>query len=85
MSPTVPRSAYDRTLGLVYFARMLHKVRLLAAGHLSLDYHANLGAGFDARCCRLLGISYEALCARIHEGGSDEAILDWCQTNGGKQ
>ena len=82
MNITTPRSAYDHTGGLVYFARMLHKVRLLAAGQLSPDYHANLGAGFDARCCRLLGISYEALCARIHEGGSDEAILDWCQTNG---
>lgn len=79
---TAPRSAYDRIGGLVYFARMLDKIRLRAASRLALDYHANLGAGFDARCCRLLGISYDQLCARMQEGGSDEAILDWCQTNG---
>ena len=29
-----PRSAYDRVGGLVYFARMLDKIRLFAAGKL---------------------------------------------------
>jgi gluconokinase len=51
----VPRSAYDRTGGLVYFARMLDKIRRPAAGQLRADFHPNLGAGFDARCCHLLG------------------------------
>ena len=77
-----PRSAYDRIGGLVYFARMLHKIRLVVAGKLAPDYHENLGAGFDGRCCRLLGISYENLCDRVRLGGSDEDTFEWCQTNG---
>ena len=82
---TAPRSAYDRTGGLVYFARMLDKIRLRAASRLAPDCHANLGAGFDARCCRLLGVTYDQLCIRMQEGGGDEAILEWCQTNGSTQ
>ncbi len=72
-----PRSAYDRTKGLVYFARMLDKIRLKAAGQLREDYFENLGGGFDGRCCRLLGIDYAALCDRVLAGGEDDEILDW--------
>lgn len=72
-----PRSAYDRTNGLVYFARMLDKIRLKAAGQLREDYFENLGRGFDGRCCRLLGIDYAALCERVLAGGTDEKILEW--------
>ena len=85
MEPTtarVPRSAYDRTGGLVYFARMLDKIRLHAFGQLRSDYHANLGDGFDARCCRLLGIAYAALCERTLAGGTDEEVLAWCHAHG---
>jgi hypothetical protein len=80
----VPRSAYDRTAGLVYFARMLDKIRLHAAEALRADFHANLGAGFDARCCRLLGIDYGALRERVLAGGDDEEILAWCCATGVK-
>ena len=73
-----PRSAYDRTRGLVYFARMLDKIRLYAAGRLRADFHANLGQGFDARCCCFLGVDYSVLRARVLAGGSDEEILQWC-------
>ncbi|MBM3889538.1 MAG: DUF5069 domain-containing protein [Verrucomicrobia bacterium] len=83
MTPTqVPRSAYDRTGGIVYFARMLDKMRLHAAGKLPADYHANLGVGFDRRCCRFLGVHYEALRARVLAGGSDDEALAWCFANG---
>ena len=78
----VPRSAYLRTGGLVYFARMLDKIRLHAAGLLRADYHANLGDGFDARCCRLLGTGYAALCERVLAGGSDDEVLAWCHARG---
>ena len=78
----VPRSAYDRTGGLTYFARMLDKIRLHAAGQLRADYHANLGGGFDARCCRLLGIGYAALRERALRGGTDDDLLAWCHVNG---
>ena len=59
-----PRSTYDRTGGIVYFARMLDKIRLHAAGNLAVDYHDNLGTSFDGRCCRFLGVEYVALCDR---------------------
>ncbi len=78
----VPRSAYDRTGGIVYFARMLHKIRLHAAGELRPDFRANLGVGFDGRCCRFLGVEYEALCQRVLGGGTDEQMLAWCFGNG---
>lgn len=85
MNPTadrVPRSAHDRTGGLVYFARMLDKIRLRAAGQLRADYHANLGDGFDARCCRLLGVGYPALRERSLAGGTDDELLAWCHGYG---
>lgn len=77
-----PRSAFDRTGGIVYFARMLDKIRLHAAGRLRADYHANLGTGLDGRCCRFLSIEYHALCTRVLNGGSDEDIFEWCCTHG---
>ena len=78
----VPRSAYDLTGGLVYFARMLNKIRLHAAGRLRSDFHANLGDGFDGRCCRLLGVEYAALCEHVVAGGTDDEVLEWCQMHG---
>jgi hypothetical protein len=79
---TVPRSAYDRTGGLVYFPRMLHKIRLRSAGTLRADFHANLGSGFDGRCCRFLGIEYSVLRDRVLAGGTDDEILAWCFAHG---
>ncbi len=68
----------------MYFARMLDKIRLRACGQLSADYHANLGSGFDGRCCRFLGIDYAALRERVLNGGTDEQILSWCFARGTK-
>ncbi len=79
---SVPRSAYDRTGGIVYFARMLHKIRLRAAGTLRPDFHLNLGSGFDGRCCRFLGVDYTALRERVLNGGTDDEILSWCFAHG---
>jgi len=84
MSNQVPRSPYDRTGGLVYFARMLDKIRLHAAGNLRGDFHANLGLalGLDGYCCRFLGIDYAALRGRVLAGGTDDEILAWCFATG---
>ena len=79
---SVPRSAYDWTGGIVYFARLLHKIRLHGAGALRADYHANLGSGFDGRCYRFLGVEYAALRDRVLEGGTDDEILAWCFAHG---
>lgn len=77
-----PRSPYDKTGGLVYFPRMLDKIRLFAAGELPGDYHPFLGKGIDLRCTSHLQISYPRLKERALEGGTDEEILDWCYQNG---
>ena len=45
-----PRSPYEKVGGIVYFGRMLDKVRLKSAGELHPDLHQNLGVGFDKRC-----------------------------------
>jgi len=78
--PYVPglRSPYDKVGRLVYFGRMLDKIRLHAIGKLPPDYQSNLGDPQpklnDGRCCRFLGIEYRALAARTLEGGTDEGI-----------
>lgn len=77
-----PRSAFDRVGGIVYLARMLDKIRLRAAGRLRPEYEANLGGGFDGRCCRFLGVTYPDLCNRTLTGGSDEKVLTWCGDSG---
>ncbi len=78
------RSCHDTVGGLVYFGRMLDKVRLHAQGKLPPDYTGNLGAGFDGRCCNFLRIKYEDLVARVNLGGADEEILQWCFEQGRK-
>lgn len=77
------RSCYALTGGLVYFGRMLDKIRLHAAGNLPADYHANVGIGFDGRTCAFLGVDHTALRTRTLAGGTDEEILAWCHTQGG--
>ncbi len=79
------RSNYDKTGRLVYFGRMLDKIRLHAAGKLPADYHANLGIGFDGRCCGFLRVSYADLQTRVLAGGTDEEILAWCFAQAGER
>jgi gluconokinase len=78
------RSPHEKVEGLVYFGRMLDKIRLHAKGHLPADYHANLGSGFDGRCCSFLGVKYEDVVARVKRGGEDKDVLEWCFANGRK-
>jgi carbohydrate kinase (thermoresistant glucokinase family) len=86
--PHVPglRSPYAQVGRLVYFGRILDKVRLHAAGQLPAEYVANLGDSqpgmFDTRCCRFLGVSHAELTARTLQGGSDAEILAWAHTRG---
>ncbi|HZP59110.1 MAG TPA: DUF5069 domain-containing protein [Opitutaceae bacterium] len=86
--PNVPglRSPYVKVGRLVYFGRMLDKIRLHAGGKLPPEYVANLGEAhpvvFDARCCRFLGVKYTDLRERTLAGGSDEDILAWAHARG---
>lgn len=77
-----PRSPKETVGGIVYFGRMIDKIRLMQSGDLHPDLHANLGKGFDERACSLLGVSYDLLRSRVCEGGSDDEILEWCFRNG---
>lgn len=54
------RSAYDEVGGIVYFGRMLDKIRLKAKGQLPTDYKTGpeLWLDFDARCARFLKVPY---------------------------
>lgn len=79
---SAPLSAYQETLGMIYFARMLDKIRLHAAGKLREDFCDNLGSGFDSRCVNFLRINYQSLVTRVLQGGSDEEILNWCFESG---
>lgn len=85
--PIVPglRSPYVKVGRIVYFGRMLDKIRLHAAGKLpAADYAANLGKGFDLRCVSFLRVNYDELKARTLAGGaSDEQLLAWAHEKGG--
>ena len=87
--PSVPGlpSPYESLDGLVYFPRMLAKIRLHAAGKLPEEYIPYLGEAFegrtfDSRCCRFLGVPYGEFVIRTLEGGTDAEILDWARTQG---
>lgn len=86
--PTVSglRSPYAKVVRLVYFGRMLDKIRLHAAGRLPSEYQANLGDSrpqlFDGRCCRFLGVRYADVVRRTLQGGTDEEVLAWCHAHG---
>ena len=78
------RSPGAKVGGLVYFGRMLDKIRLHAKGELPGEYQPNLGKRLDRRCIDLLQIDYGELVERMKEGGTDEDILEWCFAKGRK-
>ena len=86
MSSPLPglRSPADLVGGLVYFGRMVDKIRLHHAGKLSADYIENLGGGFDERCVHFLRVSYRNLVDRVKQNSSatDEELLGWALRDG---
>ena len=82
MNEKFPRSPYDAVKGLVYFPRMLDKIRIHAAGALAPVYQKHLGIDFDGRCLSFLHVKYDALKERVLAGGTDEEILEWCYAHG---
>ena len=77
------RSPADQVGGLVYFGRMIDKIRLHHAGQLPADYVPNLGGGFDERCVHFLRVSYRALVDRVGSvPHSDQSLLDWALVEG---
>jgi len=78
------RSPLSKVGGIVYFGRMLDKIRAHAKGELPAEYQPNLGKGFDRSCVDFLQIDYDELAGRVKQGGTDEQILDWCFARGRK-
>ena len=81
------RSPSDQIQGLVYFGRMLDKIRLAAAGKLPEGWRAARGSAakgsFDAWCCEFLQLDYVALEAEVlKEDKSDEELLAWAYAHG---
>ena len=82
-APGVPgdglRSGYAKVGELVYFGRMLDKIRLSGQGKLPPGY--NLGdqnpLWFDGVCCRFLQVEYAQIVDQVHSGRSDDEILVW--------
>jgi hypothetical protein len=80
------RSPSDQIRGLVYFGRMLDKIRLAAAGKLPEGWQPARGAiegSFDWRCCAFLHLDYAALEAEVLKSDkSDEELLAWAYAHG---
>jgi gluconokinase len=81
------RSPFEQVNGLVYFGRMLDKIRLAAAGKLPEGWEELRGAkvkgSLDWRCCQFLKIDYAALEAETLKGGQTDAeLLAWAFQHG---
>ena len=80
------RSPFEQVKGLVYFGRMLDKIRLSAKGKLPTVWEEARGTkaatNFDSRCCRFLQIDYAALEKETLKGSTDEELLAWAFKNG---
>jgi Domain of unknown function (DUF5069) len=81
---TYPKSPKEMTKGMMYFPRMLDKIRLHLRGELDEDYQENFGAlkAADGTCCNFLRVHHRDLIERVKQGGTDEEILEWCFEKG---
>jgi gluconokinase len=79
-----PKSPKETTKGMMYFPRMLDKIRMHLSGELDSDYQPNFGTPgtADGTSCNFLRIHHRDLVERVKQGGSDEEILEWCFEKG---
>ncbi len=82
MSSFPARSPSEKVGGIVYFGRMLDKIRAHARGELPADYQPNLGRGFDESCVSFLRVSYTDVVTLVKQGMSDEQVLQRCFATG---
>ena len=76
-----PCSDYVATGDILFFARMLDKLRLKEQGLLPDDYNyagCPVHDCFDGYFCRYFGIDVPQLVERLRAGGTDDEILAWC-------
>jgi gluconokinase len=72
------RSPCEKVGGLVYFGRMVDKIRAYATGKLPPEYQEKLGKGLDEHCADFLGVNYNRVVQLVNDGLSDGAILQSC-------
>lgn len=79
------RSPRAKVGGICHFGRMLDKIRAHQRGELPEEYHPNLGLsiGLDGFVCAFLNVPFEEIRQRVHEGGTDDEILEWCFVKSG--
>jgi gluconokinase len=79
-----PKSPKEMTKGMMYFPRMLDKIRLHLKGELHEDYQNNFGrpGAADGACTNFLRVNHRILIERVKQGGTDEEILEWCFEKG---
>ena len=79
-----PKSAYVKTGGIVFLARMLDKMRLMLQGDLGEEYMVKMTVkmGYNSRCLRFLGVAYDGVLEQVRRGKGDEEILGWCFEHG---
>ncbi len=81
------RSPFEQIKGIVYFGRMLDKIRLAAAGKLPEGWQPARGptmkGSFDWRCCQFLKLDYAALETETLKGDKTDAeLLEWAFQHG---
>ena len=78
------RSPAEQVKGIVYFGRMVDKIRLQAAGKLPEAWQTGtkMKGSFDWRCCQFLKIDYAALQVEVLKGANDEALMERAFTLG---
>ena len=79
-----PCSAKNELDGLIYFPRMLDKIRLHLDDKLHADYQDNLGKALDLAACQLLAVDYLDLAEKVLEGATDSEVLEWAYETGKK-
>src|SRR6202022_5054192 len=78
------RSAYAKVGELVYFGRMLDKIRLADENKLPAGYNVGdqVPTWFDGNCCRFLHVEYSQIVNRVRLSHSDEQVLQWAYETG---
>jgi len=78
------RHSAEQIGGIVFFGRMLDKIRLRRSERLPAEYLPNFGlsAGLDGHLCGFLGVEFSVVCEGVRQGGTDDEIAEWCFQHG---
>ena len=76
-----PRSPRETMCGWMHLPRYIDKIRLHLAGKLHLDYHDNLGKGFDGAWLKAAGVTHEQMVEVVKNSITDGEVCDWVRRN----